>query len=81
MDVVISSVIWKEGITISSLGAVINAAGGKFEIFPQQALGRGLGIATGKTEVVLVDFFDPSHPYLIDHFGHRFCLYMDLGWI
>lgn len=81
LDVVISSVIWKEGITISSLGAVINAAGGKFEIFPQQALGRGLGIATGKTEVVLVDYFDPSHPYLIDHFGHRFCLYMDLGWI
>jgi superfamily II DNA or RNA helicase len=81
LNVVISSVIWKEGINIPSLGAVINAAGGKYEIFPQQALGRGLRIATGKSEVVLVDYFDPSHPYLIDHFGHRFCLYMDLGWI
>jgi superfamily II DNA or RNA helicase len=81
LDVVISSVIWKEGINIPSLGCVINAAGGKFEIFPQQALGRGLRIASGKKEVILVDYFDPSHSYLIDHFGHRFCLYMELGWI
>lgn len=81
LDVVIASVIWKEGINIPSLGSVINASGGKFEIFPQQALGRGLRIATGKTEVILVDYFDPSHPYLIDHFGHRLCLYFDLGWM
>lgn len=81
LDVVISSVIWKEGINIPSLGGVINAAGGKFEIFPQQALGRGLRIATGKDSVYLYDYFDPSHPYLVDHFGHRLTLYMDLGWI
>lgn len=81
LDVVIASVIWKEGINIPSLGGVINAAGGKFEIFPQQALGRGLRIATGKKEVVLIDYFDPSHPYLIEHFGYRLSLYFDLGWI
>jgi len=81
VDVVIASYIWREGINIPSLGAVINAAGGKFDIFPQQAMGRGLRIAPGKTEVILVDFFDPSHHYLIDHFGHRLSLYFDLGWL
>ena len=81
LDVVIASVIWKEGINIPSLGGVINAAGGKFEIFPQQALGRGLRVAPGKTEVFLYDYFDPSHPYLIDHFGYRLTLYFDLGWL
>ena len=81
LDAVIASVVWKEGIDIVSLGAVINAAGGKADIFPQQAFGRGLRITTGKTHVYLYDFFDSSHPYLIDHFGHRLCLYIDLGFL
>jgi superfamily II DNA or RNA helicase len=81
LDVVVSSVIWKEGITIQNLGAVINAAGGKEDIFPKQALGRGLGVVEGKTEVVLVDFFDNSHRFLVEHFGHRLCLYFEEGWM
>jgi len=80
-DVVIATVIWKEGVDIPTLGAIINAAGGKSEIATIQTLGRGLRTAPGKDEIIFLDFFDNSHYYLIDHFGERLSLYFDLGWL
>jgi len=77
----ICSSVWKEGINIPSLDVVINAGGGKSEIAVLQAIGRGLRKTSDKKEVIIVDFFDPSHHYLISHFGHRLCLYCDNGWI
>ena len=79
--VVITSLIWKEGVNIPTLGAVINAAGGKSELSTLQALGRGLRVAPGKEDIVFCDFFDNSHHYLISHFGERLSLYFDLGWL
>jgi superfamily II DNA or RNA helicase len=78
---VIATVIWREGINIPSLDVVINACGGKSEIMTIQAIGRGLRKTDDKDEVVIVDIFDPSHHYLISHFGHRVTLYMDQGWM
>jgi superfamily II DNA or RNA helicase len=80
-DVVIATTIWKEGIDIPTLGAIINAAGGKSEIATIQTLGRGLRTAPGKDEIFFLDFFDNSHHYLIDHFGERLSLYFDLNWL
>jgi superfamily II DNA or RNA helicase len=81
MEVVIANAIWREGVDIPSLGAIINAAGGKSEIMTLQSLGRGLRTTTDKKDVVLVDYFDNSHHYLVSHFGERITLYFDEGWI
>jgi superfamily II DNA or RNA helicase len=80
-DCVIATCIWNEGVDIPSLGAVINGCGGKSEIATVQKIGRGLRKTAAKQKVYLVDFFDQSHKILIDHFGHRVCLYSELGWL
>lgn len=77
----ISSRVWREGVNIPSLDVIINAAGEKSEIPTLQALGRGLRRTKDKAEVTLVDIFDPSHTYLINHFGHRISLYCSEGWL
>jgi len=80
-DAIIANAVWREGIDIPSLGAIVNAAGGKSEIVTIQSIGRGLRTIGDKKEVTLVDYFDPSNRYLIDHFGHRLTLYFDEGWL
>jgi len=77
----ITTSVWKEGVDIPSLGAIINAAGGKEEIPTLQWLGRGMRKPPGKEDLIIVDFFDPSHHFLISHFGKRMCLYFRFGWI
>lgn len=81
MKCVICTAIWKEGINIPELNVVINAAGGKSELVTLQTIGRGLRKTENKSELTIYDFFDSSHNYLIDHFGHRFSLYCDMKWI
>lgn len=78
---VISTVVWKEGINIPTLNVCINAAGGKSEITTLQSVGRSLTKAEGKDKAIIVDIFDPSHNYLISHFGERISIYCDQGWL
>lgn len=78
---VICTAVWREGINIPSLNVVVNAAGGKSEIMTLQTIGRGLRRTDDKKEVIIVDFFDPSHHFLISHFGERITLYMDNNWL
>jgi len=77
----ICSTVWKEGINIPSLGVIINAAGGKSEINTLQAIGRGLRRTDEKSIIHVVDFFDSSHNHLLNHFGERVTLYMEMGWM
>ena len=79
--IVIATTAWKEGVDIPSLDVVFNASGGKSEIAIIQAIGRVLRRTEEKTRATIYDFFDPSHPYLISHFGERITLYMDNNWI
>ncbi len=81
LSIVIASNIWAEGVNIPNLNVVINAAGGRSELVTLQKIGRGLRVSEGKVGVLIVDFFDPSHKYLIDHFGHRVSIYCDNGWL
>jgi len=81
IKVAVATTIFNEGVNIPSLGAVINAAGGKSEIAVLQKIGRGLRVTDEKKVIYLVDFFDPSHHFLIDHFGERLCLYFDKNWL
>ena len=77
----ICTTVWKEGVNIPELNVVINAAGGKSEINTLQSIGRGLRRTEAKSELIIHDFFDASHPYLLDHFGDRITLYMEQGWL
>jgi superfamily II DNA or RNA helicase len=81
VDCVIATTIWKEGVNIPSLDCIINAGGGKSEIATLQSIGRGLRTTKDKTEVLLIDIFDRSHHFLINHFGERLCIYIDQGWV
>ena len=81
LDIVIATTVWKEGTDIPSLDVVINAAGYKSDILVQQIMGRGMRATSEKDSFILVDIFDPSHHYLIKHFGERICLYFDKKWM
>jgi superfamily II DNA or RNA helicase len=78
---VVATVVWKEGINIPSLNVIINAVGGKSEIAVLQLIGRVLRRTEKKTTAIIIDFFNPSNRFFIDHFGHRISLYCELGWI
>lgn len=77
----ITTVVWKEGLNIPALDAIINASGGKGDLQIVQMIGRGLRRTKEKTEMDFVDFFDESHSYLIKHFGNRLSLYCQHKWL
>ncbi len=78
---VIATVVFFEGVNIPELDVIINAAGGKSEIRTLQILGRGLRKTKTKDTVIIYDIFDPSHKYLLEHWGERVCVYFDQGWL
>jgi len=78
---VIATAVFRKALNIPSLDCVINACGGKSEVTTLQAIGRGLRKTSEKDYVDIIDFFNPSHHYLIKHFGYRMCMYFREGWI
>jgi len=78
---VVATAVFREGLDVPSLDVVINACEAKSELLTLQAVGRGLRRTTEKKYVTIVDFFNPSHHFLVNHFGERICLYMDNGWL
>ena len=77
---VITSKIWKEGVNIPNLGAVILAGGGKAKLSTLQSMGRGLRRVEGKEIAVLVDCLDP-YKYLAEHSIQRLQTYHEMGWL
>jgi len=64
IGVLICTTIFDEGVDIPELRSVIMGGGGKSKIKTLQRLGRGLRLAKGKDEVLIVDFidFNPTTP-------------------
>jgi superfamily II DNA or RNA helicase len=81
VKIVIATAVFREGINIPSLNAVINAGGGKSETMTKQISGRPLTVTEGKSEGIIVDFLDLSNNYLTRHTGERIGFYSDMGWI
>jgi len=79
--IAIATTAWREGVNIPSLDVIFNAGGGKDELGVLQLIGRGLRRTDDKETVTIYDIFDPSHPYLISHFGERVTLYMEKEWL
>lgn len=80
IHVCIATSVFKEGVDIPSLNAVINGAGGKSEIATIQGLGRGLRPTKDKDQVIFIDFLDP-YKYLAEHAIQRLSLYVEKGWM
>jgi len=77
---VVSTIVWREGINIKSLNAIVIAGGGKNEKDLIQACGRGARKDDGKDEFVIVDFID-SAKYLSQHFCERLKIYIKKEWL
>jgi len=79
--IAIATTAWKEGINIPSLNVIFNGGGGKDDLGVLQTIGRGLRRTNDKDTVVIYDIFDPSHHFLVSHFGQRITLYMENEWL
>jgi len=77
---VLSSVVWREGINIKSLGGVILGTGWKAEGQLLQSVGRSLRRIEGKDSAVIVDFLDP-YQSLAEHAIQRIGVFVREGWI
>lgn len=77
---VIATTVWKEGVNVKSVDAIIIAGGGKSELTLLQSLGRGLRRDINKSEVLIIDFLD-SGKYLSEHCIERIKVYNEYGWI
>lgn len=80
INAVVATRAWREGINIKSITKLILGAEALSVTPVIQTIGRGLRRGNGKSSVVVVDFFDSSNYHLVNHFGERITLYMDLGW-
>jgi superfamily II DNA or RNA helicase len=80
IDSVITTVIFREGINIPTLNAIILAHGGKGETALLQTIGRGLRRTEDKEIALIYDTIDIGK-YLSEHFAERMCIYHELGLV
>uniref|UniRef100_A0A6M3KGU0 Putative type III restriction enzyme n=1 Tax=viral metagenome TaxID=1070528 RepID=A0A6M3KGU0_9ZZZZ len=82
IDIVIGTAVFKKALDVPNLVSVILGFGGKSDAQTMQAIGRGTrNIDGNKRQVIIRDYFCPSHYHLIKHFGFRLCFFIDEGWI
>jgi len=79
LPIVISSLIYKEGVDIPAIDVLIYAAGDKAPVTILQVLGRGLRIREDKDELQYYDFYDTCNHFLHTHATKRLKLYEDQG--
>ena len=72
-----TSGIFKKGVTLPEAQVVINFNGGLEKSNVIQKKGRVLGSADGKTKSMVIDFFDQYDYYLSDHSESRLEVYLD----
>lgn len=76
---VVASNVWKEGVNIKSLDAIILGAGGRGELALLQTIGRVVRKHDGKDEARIYDFLDIGN-YISTHTVERIGLYIERGW-
>ena len=65
--VLIASKIWKKGITLPSVEALISVSGGKEQSLIRQIRGRILGATETKKKSLFIDILDNYEDYLSEH--------------
>jgi superfamily II DNA or RNA helicase len=66
-EVLVSSVIFQEGVDIPELRSVVVASGGKSVIAALQRIGRGMRLSAGKDTFEVYDVADSGNPWLERH--------------
>jgi superfamily II DNA or RNA helicase len=77
---IIATTIYDEGVDLPELRTLILAGGGKSSVANLQRVGRGLRKATGKHEVLVIDFNDTTGTVLKRHSAARKKLWVDEGF-
>lgn len=80
LNVIISSNIFNEGISINAIRLLIIASGGKSKIETIQKLGRGLRVTEDKKEVLVYDFTDRGNKFTERHSQRRKNIYRKCGF-
>lgn len=75
IEVLVSSVIFQEGVDIPELRSVVVASGGKSVIAALQRLGRGMRLANGKSTFEVWDVADMGNVWLERHAKARRAAY------
>lgn len=78
--VVVSSVVWAEGLDIRSLNCLFNVSGGKSSEVVVQKAGRALRVTEDKKTATIYDCLDQSR-FLSEHTIKRLIAYKNLGWL
>lgn len=72
LKILIATSILDEGVDIPNIDVLIFAGGGKSSIKTMQRVGRGIRRGDGNKRLIVVDFADFQHRYLLDHSFQRF---------
>jgi superfamily II DNA or RNA helicase len=72
---VVSLPILDEGVDIPGIDVLILAGGGKAQIRLLQRVGRGLRSSEGKDRLLIIDFANYTHPWLLKHSLQRLKTY------
>jgi len=80
IDVLFVSTIFDEGVDIPNIGSVVMAAVGKSKTKVIQRIGRGMRVAQGKKGFTIVDFWDDTCKYLLNHSKRRRSIYKGEGY-
>ena len=80
VDILFVSTIFDEGVDIPNIGSVVMAAVGKAKKKVIQRIGRGMRVAEGKDKFIVVDFFDSTCKYLLNHSKRRRAIYKREGY-
>jgi superfamily II DNA or RNA helicase len=79
VSIVISTVIFDEGINLPELNVVILANAGRSYVKLMQRVGRGLRLKEGGGELEVIDFLDLTNRFLKRHSNARLATYIEEG--
>lgn len=80
LDVLISTNILNEGISLKEIRILVNASGGKSKVENLQKIGRGTRIKKDKKEVLVYDFLDLGNKFTQRHSRERMRIYIKEGF-
>lgn len=80
IDCLIMTSIGDEGLDLPAVDAIVFATGGKSKIRTLQRIGRGLRLNKGKNKLIVIDYANTCHKWLIDHTLKRIKAYKDEGF-
>jgi len=80
LDVLISTNILNEGISLKEIRILVNASAGKSKVENLQKIGRSTRIKDDKKKVIVYDFLDLGNKFTQKHSRERMRIYMKEGF-